>query len=150
MENYDAEMAARVWKRVRGEADAEPPRMGIQGLAAAEWAESAVYLMLSRQLQGREKAVLRQLFEEERTHADCLKGMHLLTTGKPLALRTPPPSPETPELALRKCYARTLRALKEYESRQDDPEYGHVFRHLAEEERKHCTVILELVGGMKR
>lgn len=150
MDNYDAEMAERVWKRVRGEADAEPPRTGLQGLAAAELMEAAVYLMLSRQLQGREKAMLRRLFEEEQSHAECLKGIHFLMTGNPLPLRTPPPAAETPELALRKCYARTLRALKEYEDRKADPEYGHVFRHMAEEERKHCRLILELVGGMKR
>lgn len=150
MENYNAEMAERVWKRVRGEQDAELPQMGLQGLAAAEWAEAAVYLMLSRQLQGHEKAMLRQLFEEERSHASCLKGMYLLSTGTPMSLRTPPPVPETPELALRKCYARTLKALKEYESRIEHPEYGHVFRQLAEEERRHCMMILELVGRIKR
>lgn len=150
MENYNPEMETRVWKRVRGEACEEQPQTGVQGLAAAELAESAVYLMLSRQLQGHEKAMLRQLFEAERNHACCLKGIYLLTTGTPLSLRTPPPVPETPDLALRKCYARTLQALNEYESRRDHPEYGHVFRQLAEDERKHCMMILELVGRIKR
>lgn len=150
MDNYNSEMETRVWKRVRGETCEEQPQAGLQGLAAAELAESTVYLMLSRQLQGHEKAILRQLFEEEQNHACCLKGIYLLTTGTPLSLRTPPPVPETPELALRKCYARTLQALKEYESRREHPEYGHVFRQLAEDERKHCFMILELLGRTKR
>jgi len=149
MEKYDTELEARVWKRVRGEAEECPCPLELQPLAAAEWAEAAMYLMLSRQMQGSRKGLLRQLFEQERAHADCLKGMHQMMTGKPLSLRTPPPSVQMPEQALRKCYANTLRRLGEYEKRSDDPQYGHVFQKMAEEEKQHCRMLLELVGSMK-
>jgi len=150
METYDTELEARVWERVRGETEEASRRWKLQPLATEELAGSAVYLMLSRQMQGREKALLRQLFEEERAHAECLKGMHWLVTGTPMSLRTVPPAAELPEQALRKCYARTLRQWKAYDSRKEDPEYGPVFRLLAEEEQKHCRMLLELTGSMKR
>ena len=149
MEKFDSEMQQRVWKRVRGEAQTPPP-LGLQGLAAAEQNEAAVYLMLSRQLQGKEKATLRKLFEQEQAHAAILRGMHTVMTGQRISPRTLPPEPQTPELTLRKCYARKLKVLAEYESRTDDREYGAVFLRLAQQEREHCTMILEILGDLKR
>lgn len=148
MEKFDTELEQRVWKRVRGEE--QPCPVSVQALAAAEQSEAAVYLMLSRQLQGREKAQLRKMFEEERSHAAILRGMNDLMSGKRIAARTAPPIPQTPELALRKSYGRKLQALMEYESRMDDPEYGAVFAQMARQEREHCTAILEIIGGLKR
>ena len=146
MEKYDQEMEQRVWKRVRGEEQAHLP-MPLQGLAAAEQNEAAVYLMLSRQLQGAEKAILRRLFSEEQIHAAILRGMHMVMTGQKLTLRTIPPKPETPEIALRKCYARKLKTIQEYESRTADKEYGTVFSKLLRQEREHCAAILQILGS---
>ena len=146
MENIDANMEQRVWQRVRGEG--KPG--GLQALAAAEQSAAAVYLMLSRSAQGLEKAMLRQLFERERSHGRCLNGMSILSDDRALSVRTAPPANDRPEVALRKCYAQTLRAIREYESRREDGEYGHVFREMARQEREHCRMILELLGSRKR
>jgi len=148
LEKYDPELEQRVWKRVRGEEQAPPA--GLQALAAAELNEAGAYLMLSRQLQGREKALLRRLFAEEQCHAAVLRGMHKLMTGQALTTRTPPAPPDTPELALRKSYGRKLKALAEYESRAADKEYGPVFRKMAEQEREHCALLLEILGDLQR
>lgn len=148
MEKFDTELEQRVWKRVRGEE--QTPSTGLKALAAAEQSEAAVYLMLSRQLQGREKALLRKMFAEEQTHAAILRGMHDMTAGQRIAARTAPPAPETPEIALRKSYGRKLRALAEYESRLRDPQYGPVFGVLAQQEREHCAMILEIMGSLRR
>ena len=148
MEKIDPAMEQRVWKRVRADEPAAPT--GLQELAAAEQSEAAVFLMLSRQLQGREKALLRKLFEQEQAHGAVLRGMHSTMTGNRLAVRTSPPQPETPETALRKCYGRKLRALAEYESRRSDREYGMVFCHLARQEQEHCAMILEILGNLQR
>ena len=148
MEQYDTGMEQRVWQRIKG-ADC-PPQKGLQALAAAELTEAAVLLMLSQQLQGKEKALLRKIYEEDQNHAACLKGIHYFTTDSPLSVRPVPPAPDAPVLALRKCYARKLRAQKEYESRASDPEYGSVFRQLAEDEGRHCKMILQIVGNMKK
>ena len=147
MDKMDSEMEQRVWKRVRGEMPEAPP--GLQAMAAAEQNEAAVYLMLSRQLQGREKAMLRRLFSEEQSHAAILRGMQLAITGQRLAVRPVPPEPQMPEIALRKSYGRKLQALASYESRTNDREYGAVFLQLARQEREHCAAILEILGQLK-
>ena len=146
MDNVDTELEQRVWQRVRGEA--EP--MGLQALAAAEQNAAAVYLMLSRMLQGPEKSMLRQMFERERNHSRCLNGISLLSDDRALSVRTAPPSNDRPEVALRKCYTHTLRAISAYATRQEDPEYGHIFRHLRRQEEEHCRMIAEILGGLKR
>ena len=122
----------------------------LHALAAAELSEAAAFLMLSRQLQGKEKALLRKIYEEDLSHAACLKGVHYLSTDKPLAIRHIPPAPESPVNALCKAYARKLKVLKQYENRANDPEYSAIFASLAQQERQHCRLILELVGNLKK
>ena len=148
MEKQNLELEQRVWKRVRGEE--QPGPVSVQALVAAEQNEAAEHLMLSRQMQGREKAMLRKMFEEDRCHAAILRGMNELMTGKRLAMRTSPPAPQTPETALRKSYARKLQALSEYESRCADAEYGAAFSKMAQQEREHCAMILEILGSLAR
>lgn len=149
MEQFDTEMESRIWQRVQG---GQPPQLeqSLQALAAAELSEAAAHLMLSRQLQGKEKAILRRIYEEDQCHAACLKGIHFFTFDTPLAVRHIPPAPDSPVVALRKAYARKLRALRQYESRGNDPEYGGVYKTLAQQEREHCRLILELVGNLKK
>jgi len=148
MENYDEEQELRVWQRIRGELPPENLE-GLQALAAAEWAEASGYLMLSRQFQGKEKEMLRRMFEEDRAHASCLRGIDAITSGKNRVPRTTPPAPDSPRIALKKCYGREIRALREYELRTTDPEYGHVFASLAAQEQEHCRMILEILGNLK-
>lgn len=149
MEQFDLETEDRVWHRVHGD---KPPKLeqSLQSLAAAELSEAAAHLMLSRQFQGKEKAILRKIYEEDQSHAACLKGVHYFTFDKPLTIRHIPPAPESPLIALRKAYGRKLRALRQYESRASDPEYGGLYQMLAQQEREHCRLILELVGNLKK
>ena len=145
MDNFDPAMEQRVWQRIRGEQ--QPQSISVEGLAAAAQDEAAVYLMLSRQMQGPEKNMLRRLFSEEQTHGVILRGIHTTMTGQRLTLRTIPPKPETPDIALKKCYARTLKAMAEYESRANDKEFGAVFAQLLQQERAHCAIIMQLLGS---
>ena len=149
MDKYDTSVEARVWQRVRG-TEESPPKQSLQTLAAAELSEAAVHLMLSRQLQGKEKALLRKIFEEDQSHASCLKGMHFFQTDSAISVRPVSPAPESPVAALRKSYARKLKIAKEYENRISDPEYGGVYKALAHQEQEHCRLILELVGNLKK
>lgn len=149
MEQFDTAMEDRVWQRVHAEQPSKPEQ-SLQSLAAAELAEAAAHLMLSRQLQGKEKAILRKIYEEDQSHAACLKGIHYFTFDTPLAVRPIPPAPESPVIALRKAYGRKLRALRQYESHFNDPEYGAVYQSLAQQEREHCRLILELIGDLKK
>ena len=60
METYDKAKAARVWQRVQGEAAANPTQ-GLTGMIAEEWADAAIYLSLSRRVQGNAAAMLRKM-----------------------------------------------------------------------------------------
>lgn len=150
METYDAEKAVRVWQRVHS--SERPPEQATElpGLIAGEWSDAATYLHLSRRYQGRESAILRRMFEEEQSHAACLKGIYTLLTGEHTVTRTPPPAQEPLEVTLRRCYGREMQCLAQYEQRRSHREYGPVFARLAEQEQEHCRVILELLGKLRK
>lgn len=148
METYDKAKAARVWQRVQGAAAATPSQ-GLQGLIAEEWADAALYLALSKRVQGPAAVILRKMSQEEQNHMACLKGMYTLQgAGRP-DIPSPPPTEKAPiDLLLRRCYGREMRCLAQYENRSADPEYGQVFARMAQQEREHCRQILELLGSL--
>lgn len=148
METYDKAKAARVWQRVQGEAVANPTQ-GLGGLIAEEWADAAIYLALSRRVQGNASAILRKISQEEQAHMACLKGIYTLQgAGRP-DIPSPPPLDKAPvSMLLRRCYGREMRCLAQYEARSSDPEYGQVFARMAQQEREHCRLILELLGNL--
>ena len=152
MENYDAQMAARVWERVRGTPQEVPPAAPLReedtiaALIAGELAAAAVYARLAQGRDGWEGTLLRRLAGEERAHAACLKGVYRLITGRSAAVQAPPPAREAKEAALRRSYTRTLQALREYGARCASGEFGPAFTILAQQERAHCASLLELLG----
>lgn len=148
METYDKAKAARVWQRVQGEVAANPTQ-GLQGLIAEEWADAALYLSLSRRVQGNAAAILRKMGQEEEAHMACLKGIYTLQgTGRP-EIPSPAPVDKAPvAMLLRRCYGREMRCLAQYEARASDPEYGQIFARIAQQEREHCRQILELLGSL--
>lgn len=148
METFDKAKAARVWQRVQGEATANPAR-GLQGLIAEEWADAALYLSLSRRVQGNASAILKKMGQEEQSHMACLKGIYTLQgTGRPNVPTPPPPDNAPVSTMLRRCYGREMRCLAQYEARATDPEYGQIFSRMAQQEREHCRQILELLGSL--
>lgn len=155
MNTYDPQKAARVWQRVQNQAKAEEreqtrPEGSIQSMIMEERITAAIYLQLSHQMPSRAASVLQRLFREEQTHAACLRGIYTLITGEKPVEPAPPVVQESPEVTLRRCYAREMRSLKEYEARAADQEYGPVFTKLAEQEREHCRAVLELIGGLRK
>ena len=149
MQAYDPEKAARIWDRVR-----QPPQAGLDvqklpALINEEWADAATYLLLARQFQGKHNLMLRQMAEQEQTHAACLKGIYTLVSGKRAPEFTPQPDSAPLETMLRRCYGREMRSLAAYEARSTDPEYGQVFSRLAAQERDHCRKLLELLGSIQ-
>ena len=155
MNTYDPQKAARVWQRVQNQAKAEEREQSdtqgsIRGMIMEERMSAAVYLQLSRQLPSREASVMQRLCREEQTHASCLRGIYTLITGETPVVKSPALVQEKPELTLRRCYAREMRTLKEYEARSEDPDYGPVFARLADQEREHCRAVLEVIGGLKK
>lgn len=149
MEAYDPEKAARVWQRVLGDSPPTPKYQGLLPLIMEEQTDAATYLALSRRFQGKPSAQLRRMAEEEQSHAACLQGLCRLTEGTRPAVKTPPLTQEATEALLRRCCGREMRCLAEYEGRSSDPEYGPVYALLAAQEREHCRLLLELLGGLK-
>ena len=153
MRAYDPQKAERVWQRVQGSQEETKQvrrNENLQELIMNEWTAAATYLRLARQMPPKEAAVLQRLGNEEQTHAACLKGIYTLITGEKAVTRSPQQETGTAEVTLRRCYGWEMRSLKEYEARIDDPEYGHVFARLAEQEREHCRLVLEMLGRLER
>jgi len=150
MDVYNPELAARVWQRVQKES--EPTQQDAQWLfqlIVQEWTDATTYLALSRRTQGKFSALLRRMFQEEQTHAACLKGIYTLMTGAHPVARSVPPVQESISATLRRCYGREMQCLAQYEAHSADPEYGQVFSRLAAQEREHCRVVLELLGSLQ-
>ena len=150
MDTIDQQKAARVWQRVRENEPAQKPERldNLQELILNEWTAAATYQQLSRQLPQKEAAVLQRLSREEHGHGACLRGMYALVTGEKCALHAQQLGKEPVERVLRRCYALEMRSLKEYEAKRDDPEYGHIFARLAEQEREHCMALLGVIGAI--
>lgn len=149
METVDPAKAARVWDRVKA-SPSIPPEQGLTEMIAQEWTDAAIYLMLSRRFQGKESAMLRHMYEEEQAHTACLKGIYTLITGRRPEVKTVPPSQGDPEQILRRCYGREMQCLARYEAKASDPEYGQVYVRMAQQEREHCRLVLELLGNLKK
>ena len=150
METIDREKAAKVWQRVKGEQPAPRPEEGLTEMIAQEWTDAATYLQLSRHFQGAQSVLLRKMYEQEQAHTACLKGIYTLTTGKRPAVKAVPPPQGDPEQILRRCYGREMQSLARYEARTGDAEYGQVFARMAEQEREHCRMVLELLGRVNK
>ena len=147
MNSIDPQLAARVWQRVQGD-----DRLGDRELLAMinrEISSATTYLQLSRQLQGKDSAALRQLHDREQAHCACLRGIYTLITSTYPNTKPIPLTGQTPESVLRRCYGRQMQALADYEARVNDPEYGPVFSRLAEQERDQCRMLLELIGNLE-
>ena len=145
MQTIDPQKAARVWNRVQGVCPAE----GLSDLIALEWLDALTYLTLSRRFQGRDSILLRQLAQQEQDHAACLRGIYTLINGTRPTVPTPAVPREDTQALLRRSYGSHMHRLARYEARQEDPQYGQIFSHLAGQERTQCQQILSLLGRLK-
>ena len=144
MENYDPQLAARVWKRVTGEtAEVHPD---LQRLIEDALADAAAYLHLSRFFRNPYDRILRQMHRQEQSHAACLKGIYRMRTGKRCVPKLPKPLREKPLLTLQRCYERELRRVSAYTAAAVDPRFGQSFTRMAQQEQEHCRILLELLG----
>ncbi len=148
MDTIDPGKAARVWQRVRTDTAEMPQEAGLGELIAREWETANTYLQLSRRLQGKANTLLRKLFQQEQAHVACLKGIYTLITGQRPNVAGVPPVPDEPRKVLRRCYGQQMQSLARYEQRTNDPEYGHIFARLAQQEQEHCQILLELLGNL--
>ena len=150
MKPYDPKTAISVWDRVKSTEPSAGDAPAILTLIEEELADAATYLRLAKKLPPPQAAIARQLSQQEQAHAVCLKGIYSLITGRKALVPQPVISDAPPEIVLRRCYGREMRSLAQYESRQNDPQYGNVFRALSRQEQEHCHRILELLGALAK
>jgi rubrerythrin len=152
METIDARKAERVWQRVQESkpATASDRWADLKELIANEWESAATYQQLSRKLPPKEGQILMRLAREEHAHGAALRGMYALVNGEkcPVHRGTLPQEPIA--TTLRRCYGLEMRSLKAYEAKSNDPEYGHVFSRIAQQEREHCMALLEVLGALEK
>jgi hypothetical protein len=146
MKSIDPHTAAKVWDRVQNTAVTPPDAQMILNLIAEEQLDATYWQRLSRHLPPHQANLARQLSSQDQTHGACLKGIYTMITGRRPIVPAAQVSDDPADIVLRRCYGRKMRALSQYESRQTDPQYGHVFRTLARQEQEHCHRILEILG----
>ena len=139
----DKAMAERVWQRVQG--SSSDPAKGILEMILEEWQDARLYRHLANQFSGTIRQKLLKMAGEEDSHTACLKGIYTLITGK--QPRVPTLLPQHTGSLLRMCYGREMQRLAKYEARAQDPEYGRIFRDMAQQERQHCRLLLEILGS---
>ena len=93
-------------------------------------------------------ALIHQLYAQERANLVCLKGIYILSTGEQPSIPVQQPSPAPVNTLLRRCYSWEIRCAALYEEKSTDPEYGPVFAQLAQQERRHCQMLAELIGRL--
>ena len=150
MKPYDPNTAAKVWDRVRSTPAATADAQAVLELIAQEILDAATYSRLAQRLPPPQAAIARQIARQEQSHISCLKGVYTLITGQKPMVPKPAVTDDPPDILLRRCYGREMRCLSQYEARQTDPQYGHIFRTLARQEQEHCHRILEILGTLAK
>lgn len=143
MEKYDPRMAQRVWNRVW--AETEPPKGEPGHLMMCEAQALADYTKLQRHFPG-----LKALAEDIGHHIACLRGMRYLKEGRRPDPIFAKPREELADTALRRCYVQSLKTAGEYASLSGDPEFGCIYAQLADAKRRHCRVLLEVLGRTEK
>jgi hypothetical protein len=150
MKPIDPHTAARVWDRVQNTVVPAPDAQSILNQISEELLDSALWQQLARKLPPSQAAIARQLSSQEQSHAACLKGIYAMITGRMPIVPPTRIGDDPPEIVLRRCYGRKMRIPSQYESRQSDPQFGHVFKNLARQEQEHCHRILEILGAITK
>jgi len=137
----------QVWQRVFS--PAEQPGSDLRSLRMGAMELAAAYRYLQGILPGKQRETVRQLQEGELANSAALKGVMQLSGQGEEILKIWNPSREPGGKLLERCYFKTRRAMVEYMGRSAEPEFGVVFRALADREGRHCLELVQLLGGWK-
>ena len=143
----DRNVEKQVWQRVRSAAE-EQPGNDLRQLYREAVELAAIYRGLVSQLTGKPQEQARRLYLGEKTNAQALAGIGILSRDRWEALKLWQPGKEQPGKALERCYHRTRRCMTEYTARSAEGEYGIVFQKLAQREGEHCALIAQLLGNL--
>ena len=150
MQNYDPKVAARVWERVQQPSPVAEEEAKLLPLIGQILCDAATYQRLSRKLPPPQAAILRQMAAQLQASAQCLKGIYAMRTGSKATVSAAAAEEMPAAVLLRKCYGQEMGRLAHYEARKTDPQYGPVYRRLAEQTQSHCQKLLELFGTLNQ
>lgn len=156
MERFHSEQVRKIWQRVQSGAAYMPEPAssfetytGIPELIAREQAEQMMLMQLSGRFSGKNREILRQMAKNAQSHTAILRGICAITEGSLPRLQGPKPKNAPTAVLLRRCYGYCLQSLSEYTRRENDPQYGPAFQHIAEQKKNQCRILLSLLGTLK-
>ncbi len=126
----------RVWQRVRGESELVGR---LRGLLADQGRLWGAYRVL-----GRRGGKFRTLLEQKENQIACLRGMLRVLTGQGAAH----PRCGSGTVDLSGCFDAEQRLLGELTRCSREPDLGPVFAALAEGQKRHLRILLEVIGTM--
>lgn len=135
-------MEAQVWQRVM-QPGPKDSGLGLKGLLFAAREQAAVCRFLVGALQMDQA---RELLRREQANADCLGGILILSGQREEKRKAMTYEKEPPRRALEKYFRRARKLVTEYTARYAEPEFGEVFRILAQREGECCALAAELLG----
>ena len=137
----------QVWQRVFQRQE-EQPRSDLRQLQLAAMELAGIYRHLAGDLTGRQRELVRGLYEAEMETAQCLKGLSILSGRREDVLTIWTPAKEPARKLLERCYHQTRRCMVDYTARSAEPELGPVFQHLAHRAATRCALIAQLLGNI--
>ena len=145
LEERNAKQEQQIWQRVF----AQPRAAGqedLRGLQLSVMELMAIYRHLYGEALAKSRDRIRSLFRGERENLACLRGMCRLSGGAEGKEKTMTVPKLAAEKLLQLCYHKTRQAMAEYTARSVDPEFGEVFRQMAQREGEHCAILVQLLG----
>lgn len=139
----------QVWQRVMKQPE-ERPASDLQGLIRESAELAGIYRRMGEKLSGRGQYLARQLQETEQANLDRLRGIAAMSGEKKEVLKHWEPAGSSGIRILTSCYHRSLRCRAEYTARCLDPQYGEIYRSLADRMGQQCGRIAELLGRMQK
>lgn len=159
MEKFDPDVAKRVWQRVTAPAECSPtpplppaytpPQAPDLGMLLARITRlAAIYRQLAGRLTGQSRVLLQKLAAAKQNQLAYFKGLCALSGGCK-APRLPPMDKTAPRLLLEQCYGWESQLLEFFDERASDRRLGHIYSHLAQQQRGSCLQLLILLGRQK-
>lgn len=149
MSQQNPNVERQVWQRVHAPPTGSGPR-DLQQLIRESSELTAIYTRLQSSLTGCSRELTRQLRQTELSTLHCLQGIGILSHRSGETVKVWEPGRAEPGKLLEQCYHRTRRCATEYTARSLDPEYGEVFRTLAQQCNSQCARIAQLLGRLGR
>lgn len=139
----------QVWQRVFSNQEQGPRGESLGALQREAMELAALYRYLQSVLTGQQREQVQKLYQGEKANGASLRGMTLLLGQREEVLKVWNPAREPLKAVLESCYVKTRRCMVEYMGRSAEPEFGVVFRTLADREAQHCAILTELLGSFR-